>query len=270
MTIRRPALPTGRPFLTIREAMSFPLDKKAKALNKDHMGGANIENKGLRHGFGLLGALLQIGLSFSEYVEGGLDALVAIYLAFCLVFIACALFSCLGSLQVVLFLALSAITTTFHLNCYLGLSFSIVAALIFFRLGGFLHSSALKAAILGTVGSLAFVLPIVLSRQPTLTHASALIAAFIYLFLVTALARARVLSAFGPRKPVLRLKDFRLNKRETEMVKGRISGKTTKQLAIEYRISISTVRNNLALASHKLNLQDREAFGALGERYRIE
>ncbi len=234
------------------------------------MGGANIKNRGLRLGFGCLGALLQIGLSLSEYVEVGLDALVVVYLAFSLVFLACAVFSSLVPLQVVLFLALSAITTASRLNSFIGLAFSIVAVIIFFRLGGFLHNSALKASILGTIGSLAFVLPVVLSRKPALTHVVALIAVLIYLPFVAALARGRVLSAFGPRKPVLRLKDFRLNRREIEMVKGRISGKTTKELALEYRISISTVRNNLASAAHKLKLADREAFGALGEQYRIE
>jgi len=63
----------------------------------------------------------------------------------------------------------------------------------------------------------------------------AFISASIYTFLVFGLARSRFLSALAPKKPMFRLADYKLSKRESQVVKARLQGKTVKELAIEKR-----------------------------------
>jgi DNA-binding CsgD family transcriptional regulator len=234
------------------------------------MGKINIHNLRLRRGFGWGGALLQIGLLFSDYAEQDLYTLMPVRLAFALFFIASAVFASMGKVQAPLCLALCAIETNSSLNCYEGLGFSLIAAVIFLLRGLFYRKAMLRAAILSSFGGIALVLPIAISNKQPLCLASASIAALIFALVVFAMARGRVLGSFSLEKPVLKLSACGLNKREIQIVKAKLGGKTVKDFARENDIAASTVRNSLASATHKLGLNGREALGALGERFRVE
>ena len=230
-----------------------------------------VRNPGLQRGFGCLGALLQVGLSISDIADEGPDILVPVYLAIALLFVASAIIPVLVFLQVTLCFSMSAIITASSLNCFLGLGFSLAAAIMVFRLGGFLRQPMIKAAFFAFFGSLALTVPIFCSNKPALAHIPALIVAAIYSVLVYCLARGRVLSAFGPKKkPVLKLAAHGLGAREIQVILATIGGATIKQIAYDLKLSESTIRNTLARGRHKLGLDTREDVGALRERYRVE
>lgn len=230
----------------------------------------NNHNRGFQRGFGCVGVLLQAGLAITDYAEPDDLFLGPVYFAFAVLFLATALFSFLGPLQAALFFCLSAVETLSSQNCVYGIGFAAVAAIILFRRGWFFRKAMVKGSIVLGLGSAFLILPILVSKKPPIALAPAFISAAIYSVLVIALARGRFLSALAPMKPSLRLASFKLNMRETQAVKGRMQGKTVKEIAYESGKAESTIRNALSTACRKLEIQGREDLLALGERYRVE
>jgi DNA-binding CsgD family transcriptional regulator len=233
------------------------------------MSKVNIRNPGLRFMLGIIGALLQGGLAILDHLDSEPDIFIPFYLGIALLFLASSVIACLVPIQAGLFFILSGLVTVSTLNSLFGLCFALAASLVLFRIGAFLRWPWIKAAILVPIGSLVLIYPIVTSDMPPLSYAEAAIAAVIYSTVIIALARGRVLSAFGPKKPVLRLSDYDLTDTEELVIVGRLKGKDVKQIAYEANLSASTVRNALAKACRKLHLPDRESIGAMAERYRI-
>jgi DNA-binding CsgD family transcriptional regulator len=234
------------------------------------MEGVNNHNVGFQRVLGGVGALLQAGLMLSDYAEFETDTPDPVYLAFALLFLASALFAVLGPLQAALFFGLSALQTAHSLDPFYGLGFAVVAAFIVFRRGWFFRHRLIKASIIAATGSATLILPILASGKPPMALAPACVSAAIFSILVIGLAKGRVLSAFMPRKPLVRLASYNLTKRECQVIKARILGKTVKELALENGLAVSTVRNALAKGCHKLGIEGRETLMALGENFRVE
>jgi DNA-binding NarL/FixJ family response regulator len=206
----------------------------------------------------------------SDYAEQELDLLVPAYPVIALLFAATALSRRMGALQAPLCIALSALEASAVHNCFLGMAFALVAAIILLRNGAFRQRPFIKAAALALLGSASFTLPVVVSSRPPISHASTTIAILIYSAIVFTMAQGRILAEPGLRKPVLRLESYSLTKRETEVIRARLGGKNVKEIAFEFGLSPSTIRNAQASASHKLGLTSREELGAMGERFRVE
>ena len=214
--------------------------------------------------------MIQAGLAITDYAEPDELFLGPVYFAFALLFLATAFFSFLGPLQAGLFYGLAAVETVSTLNCFYGLGFAAVAVIILFRRGWFFRNAKIKAP--HSRGD-----RLRLSRaarrgiqEAAIALVPALISAGVYSILVYGLAKGRFLSALAPKKPVLKLSRYRLNRREEQVVRGRILGKTVKELAAESGVAVSTIRNALASACRKLGIEGREALAAMGERFRVE
>ena len=231
---------------------------------------SKISNEKLQKVFGRVGALIQVGLLIADYAEPeGMD-FCPVYLAFALLFLVSARFAFHGLLQAGLFFALAGQQTVASQNSFYGLAFAIVAVLIMFRGGWFLHKTMGRAIPVAAVGSALLIVPIVALNKTPIALAPAFISAAIYSILVFGLAKGRCLSALAPKKRLLRLSDFNLTKREMQAVKAHLQGTTIKEFAYENGIVESTVRNALSLSYHKLGIQGCEELMALGERYRVE
>jgi DNA-binding CsgD family transcriptional regulator len=230
----------------------------------------NSRDAGLRKGFGLVGILIQAGLAVADLAEPDELSSSPVHVLFALLFLATALVSFLGALQAALFFGLSAVETVSSLDSIYGLGFAAVGAIILFRRGCFIRRPMAKAPIVAALGCAILVLPILCSRKPPINLVPAFISAAIFAILVFGLAGGRLLSALAPGKPLLRLSDYGLGRRERQVVKARIRGKTVKEFAAENGLAESTVRNALSSACRKLGVEGREALAALGERYRIE
>jgi DNA-binding CsgD family transcriptional regulator len=240
----------------------------------------NTHNRGLQRAMGYMSSLVMLGLAGSESVEPSESLLMfwdssfavslsPIYLLFGLLFLATALFVSLGSVQVGILFLLSALQATQSSARLYGLGFALVAAVIGLRRGWFVRRPLAKAALVSAIGCLSLLGPILASDAGLRAIAPALIGASVFVIFVFGLARGRVLSAFAPKKRVLRLADYKLSPRESLVVKLRLSGKSAKEIAIENGIALSTVRNALSLAYRKLGIEGCEALMAIGERYTV-
>jgi DNA-binding CsgD family transcriptional regulator len=230
----------------------------------------NIHNEGLQKALGGAGALLQVGLVIADLAEPEGSNLVPVYAVLGLLFLASCRFIFLGPIQAGLYFALTGVQTADSFNSFYGLGFAAIAAFILFRRGWFVRDSGKKAAWVSAVGAALLLLPIALSGKPLLAQAPALISAGMYATIVYGLARGKVLSALGPKKAILRLKEYKLTKRETQLVKQRLLGKSAKVIAYECGLASSTVRTALSLAYRKLGLACGDELRALAERYRVE
>lgn len=229
-----------------------------------------IHPRDSHRGCGFVGALIQLGLIISDVAEPDGVSFSYIYLVIALLFLATAVFGALGPFQALLFLCLTGVETVSSLNCFYGLGFAIVALLMLFRKGWFVRRSMVKASIIDLVGCVLLVLPIALSAKPAIALVPAAISATTFTILVFGLAKGRFLSSLIPKKPVLKLSDFNLNRREHKVVLGRLSGLSNKELVAENGVTISTIRNAFSTAYRKLGIFCSEDLIALGERYRVE
>jgi DNA-binding CsgD family transcriptional regulator len=227
-------------------------------------------SEGFQKFVGIVGAALQLGLMITDYAEPDDVFFGPVYLVFALVLLASARFAFLGPAQAALFFAVSGMQTADTLNSFYGMGFAIVAALVVFRRGWFVHRSVVKAIAITAIGWAFLVLPIVFSGKTPFAQSPAIISALIYGVLVVCLARSRDISAFAPRKRLLRLAEYKLTAREIRIVKARLGGQSVKELATGFGLAESTVRNALSFAYRKLKLNGSEDLMALGERYQVE
>jgi DNA-binding CsgD family transcriptional regulator len=228
-----------------------------------------VHNEKVQSVFGRMCALLQVGFLIADYAEPeGID-FCPVYLAFALLFLASAHFASQG-LQAGLFFAMAAQQTVTSQNCFYGLAFAVVAVLILFRGGWFLKKALGRAITSAATGSAVLIMPIVVLNKSPIALVLVFICVAIYSIIVFGLAKGRCLSALAPKKSILRLADYKLTRREIQIVKARLLGKTIKEFAYENGIAESTVRNALSLSYHKLGIPGGEELMALGERYLIE
>jgi DNA-binding CsgD family transcriptional regulator len=238
-------------------------------------------NWGSQKTLGYVGSLTMIGLACSEqsdsggflalfFDEGAAAQLSLVYFAIAGIFLATALFTSLGFIQIGFFFLLSFIQSFARATRPLGLAFSILASLILLRRGWFFRRRALKAALLAAIGSAALLSPQLLLGESLRDMIPALIWTGAFLVIVVSLAQNRLFSALAPKKHVLRLVEYKLTNRQRQVVKLRISGLSNKQISLKCDISMSTVHNALSNSYRKLGINRDEDLIAMGERYTVE
>jgi DNA-binding CsgD family transcriptional regulator len=229
----------------------------------------NIHNEGFQKVIGCIGALLQLGMTASDLAESEGTILAPIFLLSSLLFLATARFAFLGTAQATLFFGLSALLAVDGRNCFCALGFAVMGAFIVFRRGWFYINALPKAYFIAGIGCLIFIGPVVPEARP-IAQAPSLICAIVYSIVVFGLAKGRFLASLAPKKSLLKLADFKLTERESQVVRNHLLGRTVKEFACDNELAESTVRNNICSAYHKLGLGSREELRALGERYRVE
>jgi DNA-binding CsgD family transcriptional regulator len=241
----------------------------------------NTHNRGPQRVLGFISSLTMLGFASSASLEpGGADLifieesavvpLAYVYVLFAALFLATALIVSFGAVQVGLLFLLSAVQATRAGARLFGLGFAIVAAIILLRRGWFCRKPMAKAALVAGIGCIAFLGPQLASWKGIRAFVPSLIGSSVFVIVVLGLARGRVLSAFAPKKRILRLVDFKLTRRERMVVKMRFAGKSNKEIASECRIAVSTVRNVLSSVYLKLGLEGEDELMAMGERYTVE
>jgi DNA-binding CsgD family transcriptional regulator len=219
---------------------------------------------------GCAGAALQVGLAITDYIEPDDVSFGPVYAAFALILLASARYAFLGPAQAVLFFAVCGLQTADTLNPFYGLGFAAIAVLVLFRRGNFSTRGTIKAAGASAVGISLFAIPILLLGKGGMAWLPVSICAAIYTALVFGLARSGELSSLVPKKRVLRLAEYKLLPREIRIVKARLGGRSVKELASDFGLAESTIRNALSFSYRKLNIDGAEDLMTLGERYRVE
>jgi DNA-binding CsgD family transcriptional regulator len=241
----------------------------------------NTHNRGLQKVFGIVSSLTMLGLASSESVEPSESALALLdevsvtslgsfYLLIAVFFLASAFLVSLGAIQAGLLFVLSALQATRSFAGLNGLAFAVVAAIILLRRGWFYRRPMVKAVVAAGIGCAALVGPLLFLGRGLPALLPAFFGSAVYVIVVFGMARGRFLAALAPKKRVLRLSDYNLTARESRFVKMRIAGKSVRQIAEENFIAISTVRNGLSNAYHKLHIEGAEVLMAIGERYTVE
>jgi DNA-binding CsgD family transcriptional regulator len=234
------------------------------------MNGLIIHTEGLTLALAHIGALTQIGLIVSEYTLPESMGFGPIYIVFALFFLAGIRFVFFARIQAALFFALTVLQTIASQNCFFGLGFAVVAVLIVFQSCWFGQKTTKRAFFVAAIGDVLLISPIAVLNKNPLALAPAFICAAIFTILVFSMAKMRRVSELDSHKNLLRLADYDLTRRETQVVKTILLGAKTKDFAIEHGIAESTVRNALSGAYRKLGVACREELVVMCENYRVE
>jgi DNA-binding CsgD family transcriptional regulator len=230
----------------------------------------------MQRNIGVLGSLFALGLAnseiptFPDYMfpfDFPPESLLFVYGIFAALFLSSALIAAFGAIQVFLLFALAALLAAQDPECLDGLGCALTASIVALCRGWFCRRPALKGVVVAVTGSAALLGTLFFRREVLVVPA--LIGTAVFLLAVAGLARERLLSSLAPKKRILRLADYKLNERESHIVRMRLLGKSVKEIAFEGGIAESTVRNNLSSSYRKLGLNGSEELVALGERYKV-
>ncbi len=171
--------------------------------------------------------------------------------------------------QPIIMLALTPLPFLTATDSFYGLGFFVMGIILLFRLGFYEHHRVPKFII-----SLAYLLGCelyaVIGSGKVISYAFTpifFICCFL-LFLYLAFQEKLAVYLHEP-KPLLSLKSKGLSGAECIYVKAIAVGQSTKEIAIDYSVSESTVRNTLSRAYHKLEIEDKTGIIALKEQYEI-
>jgi DNA-binding CsgD family transcriptional regulator len=152
---------------------------------------------------------------------------------------------------------------------FYGLSFFIVGVMTLFRLGFYERHRVVKLSIC-TLYLLGCELFAVLRSGGSPYSALPPVFFMTVFILFFHLAYAGKLAVFlREPKPLLSLAAKGLSAAERVYVKAVVEGRSPKEVAVDYSVSESTVRNTLARAYKKLGIEDKSALAALAESCRI-
>jgi len=151
-----------------------------------------------------------------------------------------------------------------------GLGFFIIGALLLERADFFKARRVIKGiALLGyllTIEGIA----VVYSKSSITVALSAFFFIVAFGVLLWFLYKDRLVVFLKEPKPSLSLTDKGLSTAERSFVLETLAGKSQKEIAIDFELSESTIRNTLARAYKKLNVEDRVGLAIMGERFEIQ
>lgn len=220
----------------------------------------------------LIGAIVSLSLNMSHGAP--FESAVAhpynlILLAAAAAFTASAFVPVLRWIQPAIFIGLSAIPIIQETRVIYGLGFYITGVLLLERAGFFLKHRAIKVA---ASVLLLFAFEVVGAIRTKDSPIDALgptffIAAFgLFLWF---LYKDRLVVYLSEPKAKLSLTAKGLSNAERAYVAEAIKGKQQKEIAIDFEVAESTVRNTLARAYHKLGVEDKAGLAVLAEKFEI-
>ncbi len=172
-------------------------------------------------------------------------------------------------LQPILFLVTAPLSIITDSRGIYGLGFFIVGVLLLERAGFFLKRRAPKVALLGAYLLAVEIAAAVLSKNsPVSALAPTFFIAAFALFLWF-LYKDRLVIHLAEPKAKLSLTEKGLSNAERAYVFEMTRGKQQKEVAIDFEVAESTVRNTLARAYHKLGVEDKAGLAVLAEKFEI-
>lgn len=172
-------------------------------------------------------------------------------------------------IQVIVFLGMTGISTIKDPRSVYGLGFFVIAIILLKSFGFFNKNGPLKM-FLCVVYLLLTELTGAFFSKDTLQAAIAptyFISAFLYLLWF--FYKDKLVIYLKEPKPKFSLQEKGLSEAERSFVLLSLAGKTQKEIAIDFGLSESTIRNTLARAYKKLGVEDKVGLAVLGERNEI-
>ena len=184
-------------------------------------------------------------------------------------FLLSAFFEPLRYLQPALFILSSPFPIIQEPEGLYGLGFFIMGVLLLERAGFFLRNRAPRLLVVLLYLLTVEVVAVVVSRRPLQDAVSPTFFIVAFGVFLWFLYKDRITVILKePRQP-LSLTERGLSQAEKSFVMATLGGKSQKELAVDFELKESTIRNTLVRAYKKLDIEDRVGLAILGERYDI-
>lgn len=173
-------------------------------------------------------------------------------------------------IQPVIFLIIAPINFLDSHESFYGLGFFVVAVLLLFKIGFFdRHRVAKLVSLLVYLYGWELFAAFRSGRERglSLTPVFFVTAFLVYLYI---LYREQIVVYLKEPKPVLDLKAKGLSATECVYILALDRGKTPKEIAVEYNVSDSTVRNTLSRAYKKLGVKDKVELTSLTAKHTLK
>jgi DNA-binding CsgD family transcriptional regulator len=190
-------------------------------------------------------------------------------IAVVLLFALSALFDPLRWIQPALFLVMSPLAIVPTPKEIYGLGFFIMGVLLLERAGFFLRRRPIKVTILIIYLFATEIVAVYVTKRPLqdgVSPAFFIIAFGIFLWF---LYKDRLVVFLKEPKPRLSLSEKGLTPAEQTYLQGTVKGKQPKEIAVDFEVTESTVRNTLSHVYRKLEVEDRAGLAVIMERYEI-
>jgi DNA-binding CsgD family transcriptional regulator len=175
----------------------------------------------------------------------------------------------LNWIQPAVFLLSSPFTIIDDPRSIYGLGFFIMGVLLLERAGFFKKRRLVKS--ISVLAYLILIEALSVIRSGTEPKTAVSVIFFILAFgaFLWLLYRDRIIVIMHEPKPLLSLEESGLTIPERTYVRQTLKGKSQKEIAVEFELSESTVRNTLSNAYRKLSVEDRVGLAVLGERFEL-
>ena len=172
-------------------------------------------------------------------------------------------------IQPILFLATSVLPIMEDPRYLYGLGFYIIGVLLLERAGFLIRRRGIKVVVLSVLLLAIEVVSAIRSKLPPVTALAPTFYVVAFGLFLWFLYKDRLVVYFAEPKAKLSLTEKGLSNAERAYVLSAIRGKQQKEVAIDFEVAESTVRNTLARAYHKLGVEDKSGLAALAEKYEI-
>jgi DNA-binding CsgD family transcriptional regulator len=172
-------------------------------------------------------------------------------------------------IQPSIFVALSPLAIISDAQSIYGLGFFVIGVLLLERSGFFFRHRLVKAAILLAYLLAIEVAAVILSNRPLADAVSPtfFIAAFgVFLWF---LYKDKLVVILKEPKQRISLETKGLSSSESLYIRSTIKGRHQKEIAADFEVSESTIRNTLARAYKKLGIEDKASLAGLAERFDV-
>lgn len=184
-------------------------------------------------------------------------------------FLLSAFFERLRWIQPLIFICLSPVSIITEAQGIYGLGFFIMGVLLLERAGFFLRHRAPRLLAVMLYLLAVEIAAVLVSKRPLADAVSPTFFIVAFGVFLWFLYKDRITVILKEPRPPLSLTERGLSQAERTFVMATLSGKSQKEIAKDFELKESTIRNTLVHAYRKLGIEDRVGLAIMGERYEI-
>jgi len=213
--------------------------------------------------------IFRIVLRSQTFVEAISSLSCIMIFAVASLFLVGALWSPAKWVQPLIFLLVTPISINTDSTSFYGLGFYVIAVALLFRLGFFDSHRVVRLTLCFLYFVISEVAMFTLDNERLYDSLGAIFFMIVFLVFLYLAFQEKLAVYLKEPKRELSLKEKGLATTERAYTLAFASGRTTKEVAYDFGVSESTVRNTLARSYKKLGVDDKAGLSALAERYRL-
>ncbi len=192
-----------------------------------------------------------------------------ILLASIALFLLSAFIAKLNWIQPAVFLSLSPVAIISDAQGIYGLGFFIMGIFLLERTGFFIKKRGIKVFVLAAFLLIVEIVAVIRTSRPLFDAAAPTFFIIAFGLFLWFLYKDRLVVFLSEPKPKLSLAKKGISPAERTFVLETLKGKSQKEIAVDFDLSESTIRNTLARSYKKLGVEDRVGLAVLGERFEV-